>query len=125
MAAVRGKNTKPELIVRRLLHALGYRYRLHVKDLPGRPDIVFRKRRCVIFVNGCFWHQHSNCPASHLPTSRAEFWKRKLEGNKLRDQRIRKELRLAGWNVLTLWECELKNINKLERQVMKFLGHNS
>src|SRR5689334_17982921 len=107
MAAVRGKNTKPELIVRRLLHALGYRYRLHAKDLPGRPDIVFRKRRCVIFVDGCFWHQHSNCPVSHMPASRPEFWQRKLEGNKLRDRRIRKELSLTGWNVLTLWECEL------------------
>jgi DNA mismatch endonuclease, patch repair protein len=110
MSRIRSTNSRPEMLVRRLVFRLGYRYRLHSRDVPGSPDLVFR-----------FWHQHTNCPTSHMPKSRTQFWKRKLEGNKLRDQRIRKELRRTGWKVLTLWECELKNTDKLESRIVHFL----
>jgi DNA mismatch endonuclease (patch repair protein) len=120
MAAVRGKNTRPELVVRRLLFGLGYRYRLYAADLPGRPDIVFRKRRCVIFVNGCFWHGH-NCPRASAPSSNVEFWRNKIDGNRERDQRVRKKLRRAGWRVLTVWQCETKDQARLQRRLCRFL----
>lgn len=121
MAAVKGKNTGPELTVRKLLYGLGYHYRLHAKDLPGRPDIVLRKRQCVIFVNGCFWHGH-DCPRGHVPSSNVEFWERKIGKNRERDIRVQKELRKSGWRVLVLWECELTNASKLERKLRRFLG---
>lgn len=106
MSLVRSKNTQPEMRVRHLLWSLGYRYRLHVRDLPGCPDLVFRSRRKVIFIHGCFWHRH-NCPmGNRTPKSRVEFWQEKLEGNRIRDAKIRSELKKRGWSVLTLWECE-------------------
>ncbi len=123
MAAVRGKDTKPELVVRRLLHALGFRYRLHVKDLPGRPDIVFRKRRCVIFVNGCFWHAH-DCPRGSAPSSNVEFWRVKIGRNRERDRRVQEELRKSGWLVLTVWECETKAQESLAGKLSRFLEHH-
>ena len=116
MSAVRGKNTKTELVVRRLLHAAGYRYRLHAKDLPGRPDIVFRKRRCVIFVNGCFWHAH-DCPRGSSPSSNVEFWRKKIGKNIERDRRVMQELVGQGWRVLTVWECETKTPEQLMRRL--------
>jgi DNA mismatch endonuclease, patch repair protein len=121
MARVRSKDSRPELFVRKLVFALGYRYRLHAKELPGHPDLVFRKRRKVIFVHGCFWHRHDNCVSARLPKSRLDFWAGKLEGNKQRDQRTERELRKAGWKVLTIWECRLKKIERLESTLRRFL----
>lgn len=110
MAAVKGKNTKPEIAIRKLLHAQGYRFRLHRKDLPGKPDIVLPKYKTVIFINGCFWHQHEGCKHAAIPETNREFWETKLNGNKQRDQRTRTALESQGWRVLTLWECEIKTI---------------
>jgi DNA mismatch endonuclease (patch repair protein) len=121
MARVRYKDTLPELFVRKLLFALGYRYRLHAKDLPGRPDIIFRGRRKVIFVHGCFWHRHADCVLARLPKSRLEFWVPKLEGNRKRDKRIAKELERRGWKVLTIWECQLERPERLAIRIRRFL----
>ncbi len=108
MAAIRGKDTKPELTVRTLVHSLGYRYRLHRSDLPGKPDLVFVRKRKVIFVHGCFWHRH-NCKLGRpIPATRREFWVDKLEGNKQRDTRNRQKLRNEGWQVLVVWECQIQ-----------------
>jgi DNA mismatch endonuclease, patch repair protein len=114
MAAIRGKHTKPELKVRTMLHALGYRFRLHRKDLPGTPDIILPKHRVAIFVNGCFWHRH-NCGAGRVvPSTRAEFWATKRQDTVQRDKRKRRQLKAVGWNVLTIWECSTKDPLKLE-----------
>jgi DNA mismatch endonuclease (patch repair protein) len=121
MARVRDRNTGPELTVRRLLHRMGYRFRLHRKDLPGRPDIVLPRYRSVIFVHGCFWHGHSGCRAAARPTSNAEFWNRKLDSNIQRDQAVRQELTGQKWNVLVVWECELREIQALEERLRAFL----
>lgn len=108
MSRIAGKNTKPELRLRSILHRAGYRFRLHVSSLPGRPDIVLPKYRTVIFVNGCFWHRHPGCSKSYTPSSRAEFWTAKFEATIARDAKKSAELRKQGWNVLTVWECELQ-----------------
>ena len=108
MSRVRGKDTKPELLVRQFLHATGYRFRLHRKDLPGKPDIVLPKRRTVIFVHGCFWHKHEGCRYFVVPKTRTEFWMDKIGRNVVNDERQQTELRAAGWRVLVVWECELK-----------------
>ena len=108
MAAVRGKNTSPELRVRRMLHSMGYRFRLHRKDLPGKPDIVLPKYRLCIFVHGCFWHQHLGCKRATIPETRREFWQEKFRKNKKRDELSLKELGKLGWQVCTIWECETK-----------------
>jgi DNA mismatch endonuclease, patch repair protein len=121
MALVQGADTRPELLVRRLIHGMGYRYRLHAKELPGRPDIVFRKRRKVIFVNGCFWHRHQNCRLARLPKSRSEFWLPKLEGNRQRDAKNIAALKAAGWMVLVIWECELGDRQSLVERLKEFL----
>lgn len=107
MRAVRGKDTKPELAVRRTAHRLGLRFRLFRRDLPGRPDLTFSKWRTVVFVNGCFWHQHSDCPRSKLPKVNNEFWKVKLKRNVVRDQENYARLIQQGWRTLVIWECEL------------------
>jgi len=124
MSRIRGKNTKPELVVRRLVHAMGYRYRLHRRDLPGVPDIVFIRRRKVIFVHGCFWHRHpdSDCRLARLPKSRLDFWREKLEDNRRRDKRNEARLRAIGWGVLTVWECQIKNKTSLKIKIADFLG---
>ena len=122
MALIRSRDTKPELAVRRIVHGLGYRYRLHGKDLPGRPDIVFRLRRKVVFVHGCFWHLHEDCPNCRPPKSRRDYWKPKLERNAVRDRQVRKELRRKGWRSLVIWECELDRAGRLARKITKFLG---
>ncbi|HJP89175.1 MAG TPA: very short patch repair endonuclease [Candidatus Limnocylindrales bacterium] len=109
MAAIRGKDTKPELAVRRELHRSGLRYRLHVRDLPGRPDIVLPRHRTVVFVHGCFWHRHEGCRYAYTPKSRQEFWSAKLNGNAERDARDRQRLRDLGWRVEVVWECEVSN----------------
>jgi DNA mismatch endonuclease (patch repair protein) len=121
MARVRSKDTRPELIVRKLVFALGYRYRLHGKNLPGRPDMVFKNRRKVIFVHGCFWHRHARCALARLPKSRLDFWLPKLEGNKLRDRRNLRALAKEGWKVLTIWECQLADAARLERVIRRFV----
>ena len=121
MRRVRSKDTRPELLVRKLVHTLGYRYRLHARDLPGQPDIVFRRTRKVIFVHGCFWHRHKACPLARLPKSRLDFWIPKLEGNRQRDQRNRRALLKDGWKVLTVWECETKDDRRLKTAIRGFL----
>jgi DNA mismatch endonuclease, patch repair protein len=121
MRGIRNKDTRPEMIVRRLVHGLGYRYRLHASDLPGRPDLVFRPRRKVVFVHGCFWHQHPGCPNVRPPRSRLRFWRPKLDGNRLRDEENLRRLREAGWSVLVLWECELGEASALADRIVTFL----
>jgi DNA mismatch endonuclease (patch repair protein) len=124
MALVRGKDTTPELLVRRTVHALGYRYRLHSRRLPGKPDLVFRKRNKIIFVHGCFWHRHAakSCKLARLPKSRLDFWRPKLELNRLRDAKNLSALRRDGWQVLVIWECELTDKIELRRKLKSFLG---
>lgn len=114
MSGIRGKNTRPEVAVRKLLFASGYRFRLHRKDLPGAPDIVLPSKRIAIFVHGCFWHRHEGCKYATLPKTRPEFWLEKLSGNAARDLRTMAELRNMDWRVLTVWECSLKGPAALE-----------
>ena len=121
MSRIRGKDTKPEMRVRRLVHAMGYRYRLHVKDLPGCPDLVFRPRRKVIFIHGCFWHRHEDCPSNRIPATHRKFWQAKLDGNVQRDRRNETTLRESGWHVLVLWECETGDINRVAHRLRSFL----
>lgn len=121
MARIRSRDTRPELLVRRLVFALGFRYRLHRRELPGCPDLVFRKRRRVIFIHGCFWHLHRACGLARIPKSRKGFWVPKLEGNKRRDARIIRALRREGWEVLTVWEYQLKRPDLLQTRVARFL----
>jgi DNA mismatch endonuclease (patch repair protein) len=122
MAHIRNRNTGPELTVRSFLHARGYRYRLHGRKLPGKPDLVFAGRRKVLFVHGCFWHQHDGCHRAFRPKSRAQFWNAKLAANVRRDRDAVAALELDGWNVLTVWECELKRPAFLGDVVVPFLG---
>lgn len=110
MAGILSKDTKPEMIVRRYLHASGYRYRLHRKDLPGKPDLVLSKYRLAIFIHGCFWHRHPGCIYATTPNNRREFWEEKLTGNVLRDQKQMSQLLVDGWRVLFIWECGLKHL---------------
>lgn len=121
MAAIRGRDTKPELRLRRLLHALGYRFRLQGRDLPGRPDIVLPRRRKAIFVHGCFWHRHG-CKNSVLPKARAEWWAEKLARNVERDRAAVASLEAMGWSVLTVWECEAKDGAQVSDSIQRFLG---
>lgn len=109
MSRIRGKNTKPELCLRSLLHSSGYRFRLHHPGLPGRPDIVLPKYKTAIFVHGCFWHRHEDCKYSTMPKTRLEFWTAKFDGTVARDEEKTTLLRSSGWNVITVWECELKD----------------
>jgi DNA mismatch endonuclease (patch repair protein) len=122
MRAVRSTDTTPELAVRRALHAAGYRYRVHVKDLPGKPDIVFTRRRKVVFIHGCFWHQHPGCPAAYRPSSSTDYWNAKLDRNMVRDERSLTSLTYGGWSVHVVWECELKNIAEATQRLFAFLG---
>lgn len=121
MSRIGSKNTAPELAVRRLLHSLGYRFRLHRKSLPGTPDIVFPSRRKVIFVNGCFWHAHGCCNG-RPPKSRPEFWIPKLQENRLKDRRNIGALRNSGWGVLTVWQCQTRLRDRLEKRLIPYLG---
>ena len=122
MARVKSKGMKPEIKVRRLLHGLGYRYRLHRADLPGRPDLVFSSRRKVIFVNGCFWHRHDGCPRVRIPATNREYWIGKLDRNHARDARNVALLQEQGWAVLTVWECELRDLPATAERLVAFLG---
>lgn len=121
MGRIRSKNTKVEMTVRRLVFAMGYRYRLHRADLPGRPDMVFPVRRKIIFTHGCFWHRHEGCKLAPLPKSRLDFWQTKFETNRKRDIRTQMSLHEQGWRVLVIWECELKDLEGLRRRVRIFL----
>ena len=119
MARIRGRDTGPELTVRRLLHRLGYRFRLQRKDLPGRPDIVLPKYRSVIFVHGCFWHGHAGCPRAGRPGSNTAFWNAKIDRTIERDARTTAELLQLGWQVHVIWECELRDVLQLEQRLLR------
>lgn len=121
MSRVRGTDTKPELAVRRLVHSMGYRYRLHSRKLPGIPDMVFPRRRKIIFVHGCYWHRHEGCRNCRLPKTRLDFWVPKLEGNRRRDIENQQKLRELGWDVLVIWECEIKDRQALTDRLKNFL----
>jgi len=129
MGQVRGKNTKPELIVRSLLHREGFRFRLHKKDLPGKPDIVLPKYNTIIFVHGCFWHRHPNCHDASIPKTRKDFWVKKFGDNVNRDKKNQSMLRDIGWNVLIVWECETFKQNELSlclvRKIKSFVSKPS
>ena len=122
MSQIKGKDTKPEILVRSLVHRMGYRFRLHRKDLPGRPDLVFPGRQKVIFVHGCFWHQHPGCKYATRPSTRADFWAQKLDGNRDRDEAVQHQLLQQGWGVLVVWECEIKQTELLADRLRRFLG---
>lgn len=121
MSSVKQRHTKPEITVRKILHRHGFRFRLHNKKLPGTPDIVLPKHKAVIFVHGCFWHQHEGCRKSRRPTSNVEFWNEKLDRNIVRDNQKESELKNSGWKVLTLWDCEIKDEDSLIEKVKNFL----
>jgi DNA mismatch endonuclease (patch repair protein) len=121
MSAVGQRDTKPEMLVRRLLHSMNYRYRLHRKDLPGRPDIVFGRRRKAIFVHGCFWHRHPGCSKASSPKTRAAFWAEKFDRNVERDQQVERRLANMGWQSLVVWECETRTPDALSLKLQAFL----
>lgn len=122
MARIRSKDTHPELVLRSLIHGLGYRFRLHRKELPGKPDIVFPGRRKIIFAHGCFWHQHPGCREGRIPGSRLEYWEPKLKRNQTRDAANQASLEEQGWDVLVVWECELTDPKSLTKTLRRFLG---
>jgi len=121
MSRIKSSDTLPEMQIRRLLHRLGYRYVLHRRDLPGAPDLVFPTRRKIVFVHGCFWHQHKRCIDGRIPKSRVSYWQPKLQRNIERDRRNASKLRRAGWSVITVWECEADKARTLDR-LNRFLG---
>jgi DNA mismatch endonuclease (patch repair protein) len=122
MSRIRCRDTGPEVVLRSLLHRAGFRFRLHAKKLPGRPDIVLPKYKTAIFVHGCFWHRHAGCRNATTPSTRAEFWQEKFDGNVRRDARNRADLKAAGWTVMTVWECELKaNAEDVARKLSREL----
>ncbi len=124
MSRVSSKNTKPELVVRSLLHNMGYRFRLHRNDLPGKPDITLPKYKKIIFVHGCFWHGHIDCPRAKRPTTNKKFWNEKLNKNIERDKITVNNLKQLGWDVLTVWTCEVKDTEKLRNKLLSFIeGH--
>lgn len=125
MSAVKSRNTTPELVVRRILHKAGFRFRLHRKDLPGHPDIVLPKYRVVIFVNGCFWHQHPGCEHADRPSTRQDYWFPKLERNVERDRKHLSELHSLGWNILVIWECETKDKAALSKKLCLFFSQQT
>ena len=121
MSAIKSKNTKPEIKVRKVLHSMGYRFRLHSKDLPGSPDIVLPKYKTVIFVHGCFWHRHENCKYASHPKTRKEFWENKFKANVKRDKEIQEKIKNIGWQSVVIWECETKNIDDLKEKLIDFI----
>jgi len=118
MRSVRGKDTTPEKVVRRLLHRLGFRFRLHRADLPGKPDIVLPKHRTVIFVHGCFWHRHRGCRHASMPATNQSYWREKFRKNQARDKKNRKRLEGDGWRVAIVWECETRDLSSLEKRML-------
>ncbi len=121
MSRIRGRNTKPELVVRRIAHALGFRFRLHRRDLPGCPDIVFPRYRAAILVHGCFWHRHPDCKYAYSPKTRVQFWEEKFEGNVVRDRRNALALSDLGWRTMVIWECETKDHAAVAERIASFL----
>lgn len=121
MRRIRSRDTTPELAVRSITHRLGFRFRLNRVDLPGKPDLVFPGRRKVIFVHGCFWHMHTHCREGRIPSSRVDYWGPKLQRNIERDIAVRRRLRVLGWKVLVVWECEVKNVVKITSKIGRFL----
>lgn len=113
MAGIKGKDTKPELVLRRALHSRGFRYRLHTKNLPGRPDLVFPKHHAIVFVHGCFWHRHEGCRYTTIPSTRQEFWQAKFTANVARDEAVRDKLLEGGWRIATVWECALRKPDQI------------
>jgi len=124
MATVHGRNTSPEKRVRSMLHKLGYRFRLHATSLPGRPDIVLPRYRKVVFVHGCFWHQHPGCSRASTPTTNREFWLAKLQGNVARDLLVQQQLKEVGWQFMVVWECELRRPQDVEDRLRQFLNQD-
>lgn len=122
MRAVKGADTTPELAVRRLAHGMGYRFRLHRKDLPGKPDLTFPRLRKVVFVHGCFWHGHDCARGARIPVQNREYWTRKVARNMERDRSVRSALQGLGWKSLVVWECEIKDLDRLRRELRRFLG---
>lgn len=125
MAQIKGKDTKPEVLVRSMLHRAGYRFRKNVKDLPGKPDIVLPKYKTVIFVHGCFWHRHKGCKGATIPKTRTEWWEKKFERNVSNDRKHARELRKLGWQVITVWECQLKSPRKTLHRLKILLDKNA
>lgn len=123
MSKIRAKNTKPELLVRQFLFSKGFRYRLHQNALPGKPDIILKKYKTIIFVNGCFWHGHKNCKKSILPTSNITFWKEKIQANIDRDKKSKRSLKKLGWSIFTIWECDIENKMALTKTMNKLLKY--
>ena len=121
MARIKGQNTKPEILVRKLVHSLGYRFRLHQNTLPGKPDLVLRRHEKIIFVHGCFWHGHAGCARATVPSTNIDFWQRKLQGNKKRDMSVRRKLRRKGWKILVIWQCQIRSIEDLRDRLKCFL----
>lgn len=121
MSSIKGQNTMPEVLVRKIVHSLGYRFRLHNKALAGKPDIVLPRHKKIIFVHGCFWHGHMNCPRSTLPSTQTIFWRSKIERNRLRDIKTSRQLRRQGWAILVVWQCQTKNMATLTRRLERFL----
>ena len=122
MSRIRGQNTKPEIAVRSLLHGLGYRFRLHVATLPGRPDIVLPRYRTAILVHGCFWHRHARCRFCYMPKSRVKFWQEKFAGNIQRDRKVRLALKQLGWRAVIVWECQIRNLPALQARLVSLLS---
>lgn len=121
MSKIKAKNTKPEIIVRRLVHAMGYRYRLHLRTLPGKPDLVFAKKKKVIFVHGCFWHSHDGCKKARMPKSNIDYWSSKIANNKNRDKTNESLLEKIGYKVFVVWECQIKNEDNMKKVLNEFL----
>lgn len=119
MSLIRSRNTKPEIVLRKYLTAAGLKYRLHKADLPGKPDIILNKHNTVIFVHGCFWHQHKNCKRANIPKSNEEYWTKKLENNVNRDKLSKQMLKNTGWKVIVIWECQMKYISELGPQILE------
>jgi DNA mismatch endonuclease (patch repair protein) len=124
MSRIQSRDTKPEKTVRSILHGLGYRFRLHRKDLPGKPDIVLARYNSVIFVHGCFWHRHKDCKNASIPKTKKTFWEEKFKANIERDIKVKNELKSNGWRVLVVWECELTDIDSVEKELGKFLKNS-
>ncbi|PYS21342.1 MAG: very short patch repair endonuclease [Acidobacteria bacterium] len=121
MSRIKGGNTKPEILVRRIVHSLGFRFRLRPQNLVGKPDLVLPRYRKIIFVHGCFWHGHARCRRSTLPTSNVAFWQKKIEGNKARDRNVVRTLRRMKWDILVVWQCETTHIERLTKRLERFL----
>jgi len=123
MSRIRGRDSVSEMRLRRMIHGMGFRYRLHVRSLPGTPDLVFPSRKAVIFMHGCFWHRHEDCRLARMPKSRVDFWREKLEGNMRRDEENRRRLNEMGWRVLVVWECQMKarDLESVAQSVKRFL----